>query len=113
MIEVCYERDIHRLTVKGHANSAERGKDLVCCAASMLLLTLNRAVEELTEKNFTASAINKVEKGDAEIWCVGEYNRCYTLIFDTIALGFEMLAEEYPKNISYSGIEKVANNRVR
>ena len=40
MIEVTYYREHNRLTVKGHARSAEPGRDLICAACSILALTM-------------------------------------------------------------------------
>ena len=36
MIHATYYRKYNRLTVTGHAGSAEHGHDLVCASASML-----------------------------------------------------------------------------
>ena len=33
MIHAVYYKKYHRVTVKGHAHSAEKGRDLVCAAA--------------------------------------------------------------------------------
>ena len=101
MIDIVYDREGHRLTLKGHANRDEHGRDIVCSAATMLTMTLARAVEELDGKGYLDSYTVRLETGDAEIVCAGEKTYLYKLMFDMIALGFGMLAEEYPENISF------------
>jgi hypothetical protein len=41
--------------------------------------------------------------GEALISCepIGDYSYPIKLIFDTICTGFDILAEEYPDNVSY------------
>ena len=50
MIHAVYYKKYHRVTVKGHAHSAEKGRDLVCAAASMLVSTLAANVAQLHTK---------------------------------------------------------------
>ena len=67
MIEIHYYRGYHRITVRGHAGSAEEGKDLVCAAVSALVLTAAANVRRMEDKGCTYSTAVTVDKGDAEI----------------------------------------------
>lgn len=101
MIEVLYHRERHRLTVKGHAGSGEKGHDLVCAAASILAYTLGQAV---IQSSVALDKVIKLEEGDAEISCTPQvrFKNTLTLVFDTICTGFDILAQQYPENIKYS-----------
>lgn len=102
MIEIKYDRANHHVTVKGHAGRARRGRDLVCASVTALTCTLARVVEELNENNLLEECNVRLEVGDAEISLrTNEYSHCCTLMFDTICRGYEMLAVDYPRNISY------------
>lgn len=106
MIEVRYDRKALELTVKGHAQSAEKGKDLVCAAASILVYTLAADVNRLTEGGtdvISRQTINLTE-GDAKITCrpVLGKKAVATVIFDSVVAGFDVLAQQYPEYIKFS-----------
>lgn len=104
MIQVIYHRKFHRLTMEGHARSAEPGHDLVCASASILAYTLAYNVLGLEESGKIRRApVVKLEEGSAEI-CVtpkSGFQSVVTLIFDSICTGFALLAHDYPDYISY------------
>ena len=103
MIQAVYYRRYNRVTVTGHANSAEPGHDLVCASASMLAYTLAVNVANMADHGQVRQPITKLSDGEAEISCNPKSNlkNTVTLVFDTICAGFELLANEHPKNISY------------
>lgn len=103
MIQVTYCREIHRLTMEGHAGAGELGHDLVCCAASMLAHTLGANVQHLEEQGYVQAMRVDLHPGDTEIECTPAKNweGTVTLIFDTVCAGFDLLARDYPENISY------------
>lgn len=103
MIEVVYHRKYSRLTVKGHAYSGEQGHDLVCSAASMLAYTLAVNVANLTDNGHARDPVIKLEPGDAEISCKPNtrFKSASALVFESVCVGFEVLAHDYPDNISY------------
>lgn len=103
MIEVVYHRDYNRLTIKGHANSAELGRDLVCASASILAHTIASQVANLSADRKVQRPTIKLESGDAEVSCVphNRYKASVKLMFDTVCSGFELLARDYPEYISY------------
>lgn len=103
MIQATYYRRYNRLTVTGHAKSAEPGHDLVCCAASTLAYTLAANVANMADNGQVREPILKTREGDAEISCNPRHNlkNSVTLVFDSVCIGFELLANQYPEYISY------------
>ena len=103
MIQAIYYRKYNRLLVTGHANSAEPGKDLVCASASMLAYTLAANVANMADNGQVRQPIIKNNEGDAEISCNPRHNlkNSVTLVFDSICVGFELLAHNYPEYITY------------
>lgn len=103
MIKVTYHRDLNRVSVVGHAQSGEVGHDLVCASASILVYTLASFVLNMkkAEKEYNPKVELKV--GDALISCEppNEYKDAVTLAYDTICVGFELLANSHPDNVSY------------
>ena len=103
MIQAIYYRNYNRLTVTGHAHSAEPGHDLVCASASMLPYTLAANVANMADARQVRQPIIKNNEGDTEISCSPRHNlkNTVTLVFDSICVGFELLAHDYPEYISY------------
>ena len=103
MINVVYYRKYNRLTVTGHANSAEPGHDLVCASASILSYTLAANVANMADNRQVREPIMQMDEGDTVISCKPRHNlkATVTLIFDTVCAGFDLLAYEYPEYISY------------
>lgn len=103
MIEINYYRGYHRITVRGHAGSAEEGKDLVCAAVTALVLTAAANVRRMEEKGCTYSTAVTVDKGDAELEVNPKaYFRLSIMqILDAICAGFEVLSREYPEYVRY------------
>jgi uncharacterized protein YsxB (DUF464 family) len=103
MIHAVYYRKYNRLTVTGHANSAEKGHDLVCASASILAYTLAANVANMADNGQVRQPIIKNNEGDTEISCNprSSLKNSVTLVFDSICVGFEMLAHDYPEYISY------------
>lgn len=103
MIQAVYHRKYHRLTVTGHAESAEAGHDLVCASASMLAYTLAANVANMADNGQVREPIIRNEAGDTEISCNPRHNlkSSVTLVFDSVCVGFELLAHDYPEYISY------------
>ena len=104
MIQVIYHRNYNRLTVTGHAGSAEPGHDLVCAAASTLAYTLAANVANMADARQVRGPIIKMDAGDTEISCNPRHNlkATVTLVFDSICVGFSMLAHDHPEYISYT-----------
>lgn len=103
MIEVTYYREHNRLTVTGHAQSNEYGKDLVCAAVSALALTLGANVGHMADSGCVTEPIVKLEEGYAEISCKAKarYRESVRQTFMSVCVGFEILASKWPDYISY------------
>ena len=103
MIQAIYYRKYNRLTVTGHARSAEKGHDLVCASASMLAYTLAVNVANMADDGQVREPVVNMEEGNTEISCKPRHNlkSIVTLVFDTVCAGFDLLAYEHPEYISY------------
>ena len=103
MIQVIYYRKYNRLTVSGHAESAEKGHDLVCASASVLAYTLAANVANMADNGQVREPIMEMEEGNTVVSCKPRSNlkASVTLVFDSICVGFDLLAHEYPEYISY------------
>ena len=103
MIEVVYYRESNRVTIRGHAQSAEYGKDLICSAVSTLALTLRANVKVLTDAGYVVNPVTRLESGNAEISCLSKpgYRASVRQIFMSVCVGFQILGIEYPDYISY------------
>lgn len=106
MIRVCYDRRGYRVTVSGHAGFAERGEDILCAAASMLLHTLAGAVRGLSERGMAEDIAVTLRTGMGEVACTpaSEFRCLVTAVMDSIVLGFSLLAADYPEYVSYETV---------
>lgn len=98
MIRARYERRALALDVSGHAQSAPKGEDLICAAASTLAFTAEAALQDEAER-FYPRVVRK--PGEVRISCeptAGARKACRRLL-DTLWFGFELLAREYPEYV--------------
>ena len=92
MIEIT--KTASSITVSGHANCAEPGKDIVCAGVSTLAQTLIEAIERLTEDEI----YYVISPG----WVDIEYRDLSAgaqLLVNAFFIGVEMIANEYPDNV--------------
>ena len=103
MIQATYYRSYNRLTVTGHAGSAEPGHDLVCASASMLAYTLAANVANMADNGQVRAPVMDMDEGNTEISCKPRHNlkATVTLVFDAVCAGFDLLAYQYPEYITY------------
>ena len=103
MIHAVYYRKYNRLTVTGHAGAAETGHDLVCASASMLAYTLAANVANMADHGQVREPVIQNNPGDTEISCKPKHNlkATVTLVFDSVCVGYELLAHDYPEFVSY------------
>ena len=80
-----------KITLRGHANYAEIGKDIVCSAVSVLVQTLVQSVETLT----TDRIEYKMQPGtvDIKFWCLSDQSK---VLIDAFFVGIKGVAESYP-----------------
>lgn len=96
MIEVSRLQD--GIKIRGHANYAPRGQDIVCSAVSILIQTLIQSIEELTADKIKYSM--SPGKVDIKFWCLSDRSK---VLLDAFFVGVDMLATTYPDNVSCSG----------
>lgn len=104
MIKVTYYRRRYlKVTIEGHAMSAEPGQDLVCASASILAYTLAANVTNMKAVGHLKNVTVRLDNGDAEIRCTPKRRICAatTMIYDSICAGFELLSKQYPQFITY------------
>lgn len=103
MIQVIYYRRHNRLTVEGHAQSGEPGQDLVCASASILAYTLAANVGNLADIGHVRIESMELTPGKAEISCKPRtgVSAIVGRIFESICVGYELLAKDYPQYIRY------------
>ncbi len=84
-----------KITASGHAGYAPKGQDIVCAAFSVLSLTLEIAVEKLTEDDIRIS----LENGEmAAQW--KQVSPEGLLLINAYIEGVKALAENYPEYIN-------------
>lgn len=93
MIEIC--RNESGVKVKGHAGFAEMGEDIVCAGVSALVQTLISSIEELTDDRIEYV----IEPGWVDIKH-GNLSESAHLLIDSFFIGVQMIADEYPYNVS-------------
>ena len=91
---IIVERYSDRITLKGHADYAEHGRDIVCSAVSVLVQTLIQSVETLT----TDRIEYKMQPGtvDIKFWCLSEQSK---VLIDAFFIGIKGVAEAHPDNV--------------
>lgn len=92
------------LVVYGHAGAAQRGQDLVCCAASTLIYTAAQCALDLYGEGALRQFPEIVtESGDAQVAAVATEEGIEQVqqMFRTVATGLEMLARQYSENVHF------------
>lgn len=103
MIEVSYWKRYSRVKIRGHAYSAEPGRDLICAGASTLAVTLATNVRYMAEMGYVTDPVVELESGDSLIQCspVRRYSKSVEQVMNSVCVGFEALAAQYPDHIRY------------
>lgn len=83
------------LTIDGHANFAEQGKDIVCAAVSVLAQTLIESIEELTADDVRSV----IEHGHIEL-NYRNLSETSRVLMDSFFIGCRMLESEYPECVT-------------
>ena len=106
MVTVEYAHSDHAFCIQvyGHARSAPKGKDLVCCAASTLAYTAAQNAFDLYEQGALRQFPEaELTSGCAQIAAIADekYIQQVNQMFHTIAVGYEMLARQYPEYLMF------------
>ena len=104
MIQVTYFKKKNRVVISGHAFSGEAGHDLVCAGVSALTYTLAANVGNMEEQDTVKDAKVKLHKGHGVIRCnaVEGCEEMVRRVYEAVCVGYEILANRFPKNISYT-----------
>lgn len=95
-------KDRFEVSVKGHANTAEKGKDIVCASVSILSLTLVQTIKNMEKQDFFINPPKyKVKDGFTYVMCKPKKD-CYLSVLNsllTIKVGFNILSQGFPENV--------------
>lgn len=100
MIRICYSEEHHngaityKLTTDGHANYAEKGKDIVCSAVSVLVQTLaNYCIEQYNGSWEHSDGHSVVSATDP--YAIGYIGTAFGVTMS----GMRLLEEAYPEYV--------------
>lgn len=92
------EDNEHTLTVHGHANYGEYGKDIVCAGASALIQALIGWIENNPYDVETECISLDEANGEVIVSCTGEKDTA--AVFYMTAIGLEQLSYSYPDHVN-------------
>lgn len=92
MIAVSVRKD--GITVSGHANYAEAGKDIVCAGVTALVQGLIRSMESLTRDQIQYD----ITPGRADIY-YGNLSEAGSLLVDSFFICVCQIADEFPDHV--------------
>lgn len=92
MIEVTHNLD--GVSIKGHAEYAPHGQDIVCAAVSALTYTLVASIEQLT----TDKIKYVMSSGSTDIH-YGNLSEAALLLVDSFFVGIKAIESQYPDNV--------------
>ncbi|MRG26786.1 ribosomal-processing cysteine protease Prp [Laceyella tengchongensis] len=106
MIRILVERNtagqVERVMVKGHANFAEHGKDLVCAAVSGITIGMVNAIETMFDVQ-----VHSADDGDGKVDCHlprevrdPETRGKIHLLLEAMAVSLKNVADEFPKYVT-------------
>ncbi len=96
--------DIFGLQVKGHAGFGVRGTDVVCASVSILVINTINSIQKLTSDKCNEKVNARKATIDFEI--DGVVSKESKLLFDSMKLGLDNIASEYPGNVKIT-VEEV------
>lgn len=82
------------IKVRGHANYAPHGQDIVCAGVTALTQTLVESLETLTGNEIKCD----MSPGRVDIE-IGNPDEDAQLLMDSFLVGIEMIADEFPEHI--------------
>ena len=92
LIEASVRRD--GITVKGHANYAVSGSDIVCAGVTALAQTLIKSIEDLTDDKIEY----EISPGRVDIK-YGNLSEKSRALVDSFFIGICMIADEFPEYV--------------
>ena len=98
------------LKVKGHANQAKKGQDIVCASATILSYTVAQIIQNINSRGgFKKPPKVKLSDGYAHISCYPKEDfKDETLHTYFVAqVGYQLLAHNYPKYVDLTAFGEV------
>lgn len=96
-------REVIALRLRGHAGSAEAGRDIICASASLLAYTVAQMARYMESQSKLRKAPKvKLEEGDAIIAMHPKSDEDYAEALHTYfvaQMGFDLLAHNYPQYV--------------
>lgn len=90
----CSKDKISRITVSGHAEYGEYGKDLVCAGASSITIGALNALDQLFKNDCELELLeNKISIK------VKNFKDDLNIVLKSMVIQLETMAESYPENI--------------
>lgn len=102
MINITFVPQNFELKIEGHAQHGKKGEDIVCAAISTLFYTLLEALHQ--SEDMMASPLSYDDSdGQGYIKCSPkeEYMGNITRTYWTILVGMELVANNYPDNVTF------------
>ena len=97
------------IKIKGHANTAQEGKDLICAASSAYGFQAIQVVENMYKTEWLYSKPKMwIKKGDIHFF-VKPMPEYYTIVFNmlqVIAMGYQILSEKYPEYVKFKSFDE-------
>lgn len=95
--------DSYKVKVRGHANYGAHGTDIVCASVSILAYTLAEAVKKLNTSGYLSHPpFIEVAEGRITVECcpLPNESKRVEIVFNTIKMGYRLLADNYPENVN-------------
>lgn len=102
-VEYCEAKGIFCLSVVGHAETAPKGKDLVCAAASVLAYTAAYCLEVLNKDDKLDGEIHiSLKPGDCLLLCKAKPEHLMEVrtMLRAVLYGFVLLQRSFPEAIA-------------
>ena len=96
-IRIHKRKGAYDIRIRGHAGHEEKGKDIYCASASVLLYTL---AENIKGNPCVTEYAEEIKEGNSRIFFTFTGEREIPAITTTIEKGFVMLVREYPEYFS-------------
>ena len=91
---IVIERHKDSIKMRGHANYAPAGQDIVCAGVSVLIQTLIQSIETLTADEIEYT----MQPGtvDIKFWCLSDLTK---VLIDAFFIGIKGIAAAHPDNV--------------
>ena len=103
MIRAAFEKEDYQyisLLVEGHAGQAEKGHDIVCSAASILIYTLAQTLTQMHKQGWMNKKPHiNLKEGKGLITCIPKkeyFDECL-MVFFVAEVGYSLLHNNYPQ----------------